>query len=390
MASNYKLLQTGKYSDLTVKCGSREWRVHRSIVCEGSKFFAAACDGPFLVSVPLEKATTPAHQAQESSSREVTLEDDDPAIFERLLLYLYTLDYDDGSLSENNESPLSENSPAISATQDPEQGEAVLVSTLAAFAPDEPSESQSDSSAVLIKQHATAVALVPERPTQNEKSSLMINVQVYAMAEKFDVAELKILAKEKFSACAQGWPLPEFPSVVHEALSSTPESDRGLRDLLSRILAEHVEEICPTDESFGILPPAAIRDTRQQWCTVLREEGRFLYEVLGTVAANKADEEGRLRMTNLDVVADLQNSQEEVMMLKTRMQQLKRENSALEADLEAVKARGARLVQEIDTRDHCRHCSHAFQPSFEDLGSYDEWWVRGTLRCKKCRTKHSF
>ena len=50
MASNYKLLQTGKYSDLVIKCGAKEWNVHRSIVCEGSNFFAAACDGPFMVS----------------------------------------------------------------------------------------------------------------------------------------------------------------------------------------------------------------------------------------------------------------------------------------------------------------------------------------------------
>lgn len=49
MASNFNLLQTGKYSDLVVKCGSKEWHVHRSIVCEGSKYFATVCDGAFLV-----------------------------------------------------------------------------------------------------------------------------------------------------------------------------------------------------------------------------------------------------------------------------------------------------------------------------------------------------
>ena len=50
MASNHNLLQTGKYSDLVIKCGAKEWNVHRSIVCEGSKFLATACDGPFMVS----------------------------------------------------------------------------------------------------------------------------------------------------------------------------------------------------------------------------------------------------------------------------------------------------------------------------------------------------
>ncbi len=64
MASNAKLLQTGKYSDLTVRCGAREWQLHRSIVCEGSKFFAVACDGPFLVGEAL--ATLALHELTSS------------------------------------------------------------------------------------------------------------------------------------------------------------------------------------------------------------------------------------------------------------------------------------------------------------------------------------
>lgn len=45
-----ELFLSGKYSDTTIRCGSEEWKVHRSIICQRSRFFAAACDGDFKVS----------------------------------------------------------------------------------------------------------------------------------------------------------------------------------------------------------------------------------------------------------------------------------------------------------------------------------------------------
>lgn len=44
------LLESGKYSDLTLKCGSRNWKAHKSVLCIQSDFFAKACDGGFKVS----------------------------------------------------------------------------------------------------------------------------------------------------------------------------------------------------------------------------------------------------------------------------------------------------------------------------------------------------
>jgi hypothetical protein len=41
------LLQSGKYSDLTLRCGGREFRVHRPIVCPHSPVFEAICSGEF-------------------------------------------------------------------------------------------------------------------------------------------------------------------------------------------------------------------------------------------------------------------------------------------------------------------------------------------------------
>jgi hypothetical protein len=44
------LLGSGKYSDLTLTCGSRSWKVHKGVICLQSDFFAKACDGDFRVS----------------------------------------------------------------------------------------------------------------------------------------------------------------------------------------------------------------------------------------------------------------------------------------------------------------------------------------------------
>lgn len=44
------LLESGKYSDLTLLCGSRKWKAHKSVLCIQSDFFAKACDGDFQVS----------------------------------------------------------------------------------------------------------------------------------------------------------------------------------------------------------------------------------------------------------------------------------------------------------------------------------------------------
>ncbi|KAI9778216.1 MAG: hypothetical protein M1839_008333 [Geoglossum umbratile] len=73
------LFQSGKYSDLTITCGSEIFKVHRSVVCPRSQFFAAACNGKF----------------KEGISGKIALIEDDPATVQRMLSYLYTLDYED-------------------------------------------------------------------------------------------------------------------------------------------------------------------------------------------------------------------------------------------------------------------------------------------------------
>ncbi|KAL2150556.1 hypothetical protein VTH82DRAFT_7119 [Thermothelomyces myriococcoides] len=75
------LLTSGKFSDMTVLCGGRTFKVHRAIVCTQSPFFDKAITGGFA----------------ESTTNVVELPDDDPYIFERFLQFLYTGNYNDES-----------------------------------------------------------------------------------------------------------------------------------------------------------------------------------------------------------------------------------------------------------------------------------------------------
>jgi len=73
----HKLLDNSDYSDFTVECGAKTWRVHRAIVCSRSKYFKKACDGDF----------------KEAREATLTFEDEDPALIEEMLVYLYTMQY---------------------------------------------------------------------------------------------------------------------------------------------------------------------------------------------------------------------------------------------------------------------------------------------------------
>lgn len=106
----------------------------------------------------------------------------------------------------------------------------------------------------------------------------MINALVYAMAEKFDIRSLKLLAKEKFEKGSRGWPIPYFPAVVEAVLTTTPSSDQGLRGIVRSIIVLHLQEVTGAVEG-GAMTQIKRDVSRSQWHAVLDGEGEFLYQV---------------------------------------------------------------------------------------------------------------
>lgn len=70
---------------------------------------------------------------------------------------------------------------------------------------------------------------------------LVIHAKMYEIADKYEVVGLKDLAKEKFSrACLKFWNNANFPVAADYAFSTTPEEDKGLRDVVCKTFSEHM------------------------------------------------------------------------------------------------------------------------------------------------------
>jgi len=77
-----------------------------------------------------------------------------------------------------------------------------------------------------------------EISAEADDSSMLNNVLVYAIAEKYNIKELKQLAKAKFEDQAGSLlSMREFPEIIRELYNSTPSSDRGLRDIVCQVCA---------------------------------------------------------------------------------------------------------------------------------------------------------
>lgn len=58
IAANSSLLESGEYSDFIIRCGGKDFKVHKVIVCPQSSFFKAALAGGFKVSGEIYLAGT--------------------------------------------------------------------------------------------------------------------------------------------------------------------------------------------------------------------------------------------------------------------------------------------------------------------------------------------
>jgi hypothetical protein len=65
---------------------------------------------------------------------------------------------------------------------------------------------------------------------------------MYEVADKYEVDGLKELAREKFAwACGVYWDSKYFAPAAHYAYSTTPDEDKGLREVVSKTLFEHMD-----------------------------------------------------------------------------------------------------------------------------------------------------
>ncbi|PYI05223.1 hypothetical protein BO78DRAFT_447876 [Aspergillus sclerotiicarbonarius CBS 121057] len=88
-------------------------------------------------------------------------------------------------------------------------------------------------------------------------SPLLFNVNLYQVADKYVVPQLKRRAKEKFDTVAKTcWQMGDFSTAIAEVYSYTTKANRDLRDPLVETSREHIDELRNKDDFRTVLAEA--------------------------------------------------------------------------------------------------------------------------------------
>ena len=273
------------------------------------------------------------------------MNEDDPQTLKRMLFYLYSLDYPDHDV------------PSMSAE----------CGAVERYTP--PPLRHKDSTTIdEVTEMSTDLELSESAPPLDPR--MMSNVLVYAVAEKYDIPDLKALAKRKFQDVAESkWPLDDFHAVAEAVFSTTPDGDMGLRQTILDVCEEHFQEILRDEESRA---------------------GFLSVQAIAAVVLNAA-----VRKFDQDKVLLEGSTAKEI--------EMRIELSVAKADAKEALKRKEDWISEFDSLlkraeniDGCRHCHEDFNGSLERVVPSFRFASHGgtpeslgmQLRCAKCRTKH--
>lgn len=188
---------------------------------------------------------------------------------------------------------------------------------------------------------------------------MLNNVDVYAIAEKYDLPELKALAIEKFRQDAHTWPLKDLAAIGHEVYESTSSSDRGLRDVVTWICEGHIDYFME-DEKLG-----------------------KVFEGFGFDVFKVAMEKYR---NSLNVIADLNF---EIAARKLDVSNLSKENAELRGKTESAtyklnitQTQIDRATNQIMSGSPCQMCGNAMDGKLQLKGAIES--LKLILSCEHC------
>ncbi|KAF2107105.1 hypothetical protein BDV96DRAFT_654192 [Lophiotrema nucula] len=214
-----QLYASEKYSDLTITCGAVTYRVHKSVVCPRSEFFEKAVR--FKV-------------GKEAEEGNIDLSKEDPESMKLLVEYFYEAEYTPHQL------------PAAA---------------LELRKPDPPFPHTCNNAnewcmKFLCEHHrcfkdcrqnchdfVCQSCYPPPLPLVDlEASHLLTHAKMYEIGDRLQIAGLKELARVKFEqACLVFWDSEMFAQAARHAFTTTPDCDKGLREIVSDTLNVHLE-----------------------------------------------------------------------------------------------------------------------------------------------------
>ncbi|CAN9469487.1 unnamed protein product [Alternaria alternata] len=262
-----ELLASGDYSDFTITCGSDTYRVHKNIVCKRSGFFERA-----------ERFPRPV--GEEGSGSKVDLLQDEPEIVRLLVQYLYENDYEVDS-DEKCEQKRKQKQAAIDLRSQRSPGGCGYLLNF----PHKCGQGCHYPSVWVCPHHrctsncisncnftCSTCSPIIEGEDMTDPKLLLFHSKMYAIGDKYDVAGLKELARTNFCMISnKAWKDEAFTGVADHVLSSTPDSDAGLRDVLCEMIGLYVE----------LLNKPAFAD-------LLNKHTKFMFKVLRRVCEAKA------------------------------------------------------------------------------------------------------
>ena len=177
------LLKSGAFSDFRVICHNHEYKVHRAIVCPTSRYFSKVCANGFAFMVSLYGtgiAQCWFDTEQEGIEAAVHLNEDDPAIISRVLLYQYTKAYDAGEVPQIGATKAAHDlTRAINKADVSREGA--------------PSQSKHTNEQTLYKTDAGLRLTIDQG-----KHYLSVHAEVYACADRLGIDELTEYACNRF------------------------------------------------------------------------------------------------------------------------------------------------------------------------------------------------
>ncbi|KAF4906501.1 hypothetical protein CGCF415_v007880 [Colletotrichum fructicola] len=180
-----KYFDSPEYSDVTIRCITRDFYAHRVVLASQSKFFADAFpDSDIDPALLLEGSTVlgnaNAHQ-NPGCQQIVNMQDENPRVVENVLCFMYHADYRD--------------TPCLNVTPPP-------------------------------------------------ADPILFNLQMSVAADKFEVSCLKRCAAEKLrDASEKLWNTDAFVKAIAYAYSETPRVDVMTRSVLAEVAARHASDL---------------------------------------------------------------------------------------------------------------------------------------------------
>ena len=306
------------------------------------------------------------------------MDDDDLATVKRMLSYLYTLDYEDQDWTNMEEATRHGDSITVMKPENEDETGPQAVCTKASISPtdqQEDLEHESTSESRLSTEAESTPSnqqvdlehetTLKTRSRKADHFRMLNDISVYAIADKYDIPPLKLLALNKFATLATAiWPHYDFPAIVKAAFESSPDNDQGLRSIVTKVCADHIGDLL-------LLKGPSASD--------MKDLPLLGFELLSIIKKRNDDDYKRLLEINAVLEVELDDMTEEARGLKQQRDFWKGRHELWISNID-------RTLESASESRVCRHCHEVGQMILERIQHPTDFST--ILRCPKCRTKH--